>query len=93
MNDRLHITNHAEVRANQRGIRLKDIPLILLFGTEASDGRICITKKDIQDTQNSQLKIGKRLTQLEGKCVVADGETIITTYHANKKQRQRMFRQ
>jgi hypothetical protein len=92
MNNSFRMTKHAIERTSQRGIKIKDVPLILLYGTEASHGRVWVTKKNAYQAGKIDEKLQRKLCDLIGKCIVADGNTIITAYHSSPAQQRRMLR-
>jgi PHD/YefM family antitoxin component YafN of YafNO toxin-antitoxin module len=87
----LTITGHAAIRMAQRAIRVRDAELIVLIGTEVEDGYL-VREKDYQQVERTlkellnrfRLPVGKRL-------VVADG-TVVTVYHATRRQQRRLLR-
>ena len=84
-------TQHAILRMSQRGIRLDDLHLIDLFGTDVEGGPILL-RKDAQVVEREAKKLIARVQRLVGKRVVRDGNTIVTTYHASRGDERRLLR-
>ncbi len=87
----LTITGHAAIRMAQRAFRLRDAELIVLIGTEVEDGYL-VREKDYQQVERTLKELLSRFRLLVGKrLVVADG-TIVTVYHATRRQQRRLLR-
>ncbi len=87
----LTITGHAAIRMAQRAIRIMDAELIALIGTEVEDGYL-VRQKDYQQVERTLKELLTRFRLLVGKrLVVADG-SIVTVYHATRRQQHRLLR-
>ena len=87
----LTITAHAAVRMAQRSIQTKDAELIALIGTEVDDGYL-VREKDYQQVERMLKAFLSRFRRVVGKrLVVADG-SIVTAYHATRRQQRRLLR-
>ncbi len=87
----LRLTRHAERRIQQRGLRETDIALILQYGAEAGSGYM-VRRKDVARLEQELKRLLSKLERLVGKLVVADGGTVITAYHATRRQQRRVLR-
>lgn len=78
----MHITRHADVRMNQRGIRRELVALTLQHGSQIGD-RIILGRKEAGKRLEELKRETKALEQVlrkGGVTVVCDGATLITTY-------------
>lgn len=87
----LNPTKHAILRMSQRGIRPDDLELAELIGTEVEGGCL-VRKKDVQAFLRALKKLAGQAQRLEGKRVVAAGETVITAYRATRSKQRRLLR-
>lgn len=81
------LTQHVVARAQQRGVKESDLPLVCEFGTEVSGGYL-MTKKDIEAAERWFRQELDRLSKLQDVFVAADGDDLITTFRATKVQRR-----
>lgn len=83
----MHITRHFDARMNQRGIPQNLITMVLQEGQDCGD-RVVLRKKDclrmIEDLKQQQ-KTLEHIAKKGGLTVVANGETLITTYCGAKR--------
>jgi hypothetical protein len=87
----LVLTGHAAVRMAQRSIKMNDIDLIALIGTEV-DGGYLVLAKDCQRIERELKRFLDRIWRICGKrLVVADGR-IVTAYHASRSHQRRLLR-
>ena len=86
----MNISNHAEIRMQQRGMLEQDIQLVLDYGTETSDG-IFLRRKDIKSAEHNLKKMLQRLNRLAGSYVVLDGGDIVTAYRPNTRTEKRIL--
>lgn len=93
----LEQTSHSLARLRQRGLRETDAQLIVELGTEFRTGVFMLTDNDADaliaelsafaDPQNPAWRgmtageLKRRIDGLRGVTVVADGRTVITTFH------------
>jgi hypothetical protein len=78
-------TKHARVRIRQRGLREGDVEFILNHGTDTGDGAI-LADKDARRVIAEAKKQIDMAERLRNKRVVADGDEIITVFHADSHQ-------
>jgi hypothetical protein len=89
MNSLRH-TQHALLRTAQRGIRLADLELINLFGTEVEGGMI-LMRKDAQAAERNAKKLIAQIWRNVGKRMVCDTDTVVTAYHARRSKERRLL--
>ena len=83
----LFVTEHAGRRLAQRSIQLRDADLIVLIGTEVSDGYL-VRDKDCEAVEHQIKRVLDRIRRLRGKRLVVVDGSIVTGYHATpRKQR------
>jgi len=78
-------------RMQRRGMSQEDVTLIIRFGTETDKGFL-LREKDVAEAERHLKRRIATLRRLAGKLVVADGDTVITAFHATPKQQRRMLR-
>jgi hypothetical protein len=88
----LTLTQHAVLRMSQRGIRLDDLELAGLIGTDVEGGCL-VRQRDFQALERELKKLRDHARRLVGKRVVSDGGTILTAYHASHAKERRLLRQ
>lgn len=84
-------TRHAVLRMSQRGIRMDDLEVIELFGTDVEGGPILL-QKDAQAAEREAKKFVAQIWRLVGTRVVRDGDTIVTAYRACRVKERRLLR-
>ena len=84
------ITDHGSARMNQRGIREKDLDLLLLIGTEIDDGFV-VRQRDYQAFERVLKRLIQRARRLVGKRVVIAEGQLITGYHAMPGKMRRLL--
>lgn len=85
-------TRHAETRMQQRGIREKDIPLIIALGTQVDDETWFMRKQDVAreiDIRKGQIRALERLANRK---VVMRGGEVITAYPSRPADQKRTLR-
>ena len=85
------LTQHAAIRAAQRGIAQSDIDLIILIGTEVEAGYL-VREKDYFEAERLVKSFLQRVRHLIGKRVVLEGAKVITVYHASGSHQRRIRR-
>ncbi len=79
----MQTTYHAHQRMNQRGITKKMIDIVLEYGEPVQDKAV-LGKKDAQrliEDMKDKMRILQKICDKGGVVVVAEGETIVTTYN------------
>jgi hypothetical protein len=78
-------TKHVLTRAQQRSVMQGDLGLVYEFGTMTDRGAV-LTQGDIQEAEREAKAIIDRLHKLKNVFVATDGDEMITTFRATKKQ-------
>ena len=76
-------TRHFEKRMSQRGINAELVALALQFGHEYHDGKVILNRKGLENLISECDRIKSRAQDAMNKgglVVVADNDTLITTY-------------
>ena len=84
-----HMTRHASKRIQQRGLSDSDIDFILGLGSEVEGGYL-LTRRDRVKIQHRAKWAIAKAQRLEGKRLVMEGETVVTAFHATKKQQKKL---
>jgi hypothetical protein len=87
----LALTSHAAVRMAQRNIKMKDVELIMLIGTEVDDGFL-VRAKDGLELEKLLFELLERIRRVRGKRLVTANGQIITTYHSYRSDQRRLLR-
>lgn len=85
------LTPHAIVRMSQRGVRLADIELVELIGTEV-EGGLYVRRKDVLAFVRHLTSLGDRARRLLGKRLVIENDAVVTVYRARKRKERRLLR-
>lgn len=88
---RVQLTEHAEIRARQRGFRGHDAEIILTFGTPTDEGGV-LTDRDARRAVEELKRQISALERLAGAAVVTDGLQVVTLYHPRQTRKQHMLR-
>ena len=80
-------TRHLHTRFQQRGFKERVLDLMVRHATHTSRGYL-LTGKDIAEVKREFKRDLNDLRKLQDVFVVADGETLITAYRTNKRQRR-----
>lgn len=89
--EQVQLTEHAEVRARQRGFREHDAEVILTFGTATDEGGV-LTDRDARRAIDELKRQIAAVERLAGAAVVTDGLHVITIYHSRRTRSQHMLR-
>jgi hypothetical protein len=85
------LTRHAIMRMSQRGIRLDDLELAELIGTEVEGGCL-VRRKDVQGFERALKKLAGQARRLSGKRIVRPGDAVVTAYHAGRGKERQLLR-
>ena len=88
----INYTHHAETRLQQRGIREKDIPLIIALGTQIDDETWFMRNRDVTREIESLKKEIHRLERLANRKVVIRSGRVITAYLSQPADQKRTLR-
>ncbi len=88
----LTLTQHAEYRIRQRGLRESDIPVIVAAGTPVDDDSLFLLARDVDREIRRRKQEISALERLRGCRVVIAGETVVTVYRPLRKTEKRLLR-
>jgi len=89
----LSYSNHAEVRIQQRGMRSKDIEMVIKAGTVIDDDSIVLLNQDVDREIKRRKKEIEMLERLRSvRVVLGENETVITAYHVNRNIEKSLLR-
>ena len=86
------VSRHADGRMQQRGIRRRDIDLVLLWGTSVDDGGILLRNRDVDDAIRQGERDVDGLRRASGAWAVYRDDTVVTCYRATRKQTRAAYR-
>lgn len=86
------ITQHADRRMNQRGIRKEDIGLILAAADQVASDAYLMTNEIVDEEIARRKKEIHQLERLRGKKLIVERDTVITTYHATRRDQKKTYR-
>lgn len=90
--NKFKFSRHADGRMQQRGIRRRDIGLVLLWGTLTDDDAVLLRKKDVEYAIRQGELEHDRLWRLCGTKAVLRNGVVVTCYRATDKQTKWMHR-
>jgi hypothetical protein len=89
---KLTLTQHAESRIRQRGLRESDIPMIIAAGTPVDADSLLLLAQDVdREIRRRKQEIGA-LERLRGCRVVIAGEQVVTVYRPSRRTEKRLLR-
>lgn len=88
----LSLSNHAEARMRQRGLRLSDLQLILRCASEIGEDIYFLSRKDAEREIRQRKREIQALERLRGQKVVVEDDTIVTCYRSRRKDQKRLLR-
>ena len=93
----IKISQHAEIRMQQRAIRLNDIDYMYLYATRVKHTSLLMTDKNAKAALSELKAIGdlegaEAVQRLHGKCHIICDNTLVTCYHAKNKQIKSMLK-
>lgn len=86
------ITQHAETRMNQRGIRKEDFGLLLATADQVASDAYLMTNEIADEEIARRKKEIQQFERLRGKKLIVEGGVIITSYHATRRDQTRTYR-
>jgi hypothetical protein len=86
------LSRHAEARAQQRGIRESDIPVIVAAGTLVDDDSVFLLARDVEREIQKRKREICALERLRGCRVVIEGQTLVTIYRPSSKTEKKLLR-
>ncbi len=88
---KMRLTRHAECRIRQRGIRERDVDLVLTHGTSTPDA-VMLTNTDVAETIADCKRFISDLERLRGTAVFVEGEQVLSVYRPKRAKARRMIR-
>ena len=85
-------SNHARARMQQRGLRERDVELIVDFGTRVSEEAYILRGQDVDREIELRRRDIQALSRLRGRKVVVAADTVVTGYHPRPAVRKRDLR-
>lgn len=83
----MHATHHCKVRQSQRGIPLKMVDYVLTHGVQVRDKAVLGDREIKQRLAqlDEERRLLMKIKDKGGVVVVANGETVITTYNLTSR--------
>jgi len=88
----LALTRHAEARIRQRGLRERDVALVLDAATPLADEAWLLTAADADRAIAIRKREIEQLQRLRGCKVVVSGDAVVTVCHTRPAIRRRALR-
>ena len=85
-------SHHARARMQQRGLRKRDVELIVDFGTRVSEEAYILRRLDADREIELRRREIQALSRLRGRKVVVAANTVVTGYHPRLAVRKRDLR-
>ncbi|NCA72151.1 MAG: DUF4258 domain-containing protein [Sphingobacteriia bacterium] len=88
----LTLTQHAQSRIRQRGLRESDIAMIVATGTAVDADSLLLLAQDVdREIRRRKQEIGA-LERLRGCRVVIAGDQVVTVYRPSRRTERRLLR-
>ncbi len=88
----LTLTQHAQSRVRQRGMRESDIPVIVAAGTPVDDDSLFLLAQDVDREIRLRKQEINALERLRGCRVVIAGDKVLTVYRPSRRTEKRLLR-
>lgn len=88
----LTLTQHAQSRVRQRGMRESDIPVIVAAGTPVDDDSLFLLGQDVDREIRRRKQEINALERLRGCRVVIAGDKVVTVYRPSHRTEKRLLR-
>jgi len=88
----LTLTQHAESRIRQRGLRESDIPMIVDAGTPVDDDSLLLLAQDVDREIRRRKQEISALERLRGCRVVIAADKVVTVYRPSRRTEKRLLR-
>lgn len=85
------LTKHAQKRLSQRGIRQKDLELLMKHGSEVQDGYF-MTNRDADRVIRRLKETIRALERLKGKRAVVTENAVVTAFHVSPRTERSLLR-
>lgn len=86
------LSQHAQVRVRQRGLRESDIAIIVAAGTAVDGDSLLLLAQDVEREIRRHKEETGMLERLRGCRVVLAGQTVVTVYRPSRKTEKRLLR-
>ena len=87
----LALSNHAEARMRQRGLRLNDLDLVLRCASEIGEDIYFLSRKDAEREISRRKREIQALERLQGQKVIVADATVVTCYRSHRRDQKRML--
>jgi hypothetical protein len=87
-----HVTNHAEERMQQRGLRPSDIDTVLLNGTP-TDEAVILTRRNVESAIREHKRRIAQLERLVGLAVFTRESAVVTLFRPTAEQLRKLLRE
>lgn len=84
------LSNHARIRAQQRGLRFADIDFVVRYGSQVRDGYV-LSDADAAELESEARSMLETASRLRGIYVPFTAQTVKTVFRANRKQLSRLL--
>jgi len=88
----LTLTQHAESRIRQRGLRESDIPMIVDAGTPVDEDSLLLLAQDVDREIRRRKQEISALERLRGCRVVIVDDKVVTVYRPSRRTEKRLLR-
>ena len=85
-------SSHARARMQQRGLRERDVELIVDLGTRVSEDAYILRRQDVDREIELRRREIQALSRLRGRKVVVAADMVVTGYHPRPAVRRRDLR-
>ena len=86
------VTQHAETRMSQRGIRKEDFGLLLATADQVASDAYLMTNEIVDEEIAHRKKEIQQFERLRGKKLIIENGTVITSYHATRRDQTKTYR-
>lgn len=87
----MRFSGHAIKRLRQRGMRPADVEVIVAYGTPVRDGYL-LRARDVNGVILELKEMIRALERLRKRVVIAEGQTVVTTYPASRQKQRTLLR-
>ena len=88
----VRISQHANRRIRQRGLRERDIGVVLEAGSPVDDCSVMLLRRDVDQAIAARKREIATLERLRGCRVVLQAETLVTVYRPTRRTEKRLLR-
>lgn len=84
------VSDHAQIRTKQRGLKQDDVHFVCYYGTETTNGYL-LTEHDAKALEAEARYMLCKAERLRGVLVPVAGDTAKTVFHSSRKQQKRLL--